>query len=288
MKKFGALLFAFLLLVSCAAFAEEDTVFDFSAGSAATGESAQSADEKTQQEESGVPWTFPIAREILDDPDGVLILVNKDNLLEKSYPDQSTLVTATVRKASSSKMQGRDIAYAALEKMFAGAEADGIKLYLKSAYRTYRTQEVMHYNRVQKLGYDDGVVQEAGASEHQTGMAFDVICKSFLDKKMSAAFDKTDEGKWLAAHCAEYGFIIRYLEGKEDITGIAYEPYHFRYVGVEVATYMMANNLTLEEFTAEARRAITLYDAGMDWDTPLEPVPQPEQTFEAETDDFTF
>ena len=51
---------------------------------------------------------------------------------------------------------------------------------------------------------------------------------------------------------------------------------------------MMANNLTLEEFTAEARRAITLYDAGMDWDTPLEPVPQPEQTFEAETDDFTF
>ena len=218
----------------------------------------------------------------------MLILVNKENLLDKSYPDQSTLVTATVRKASSSKMQGRDIAYAALEKMFAGAEADGIKLYLKSAYRTYRTQEVMHYNRVQKLGYDDGVVQEAGASEHQTGMAFDVICKSFLDKKMSAAFDKTDEGKWLAAHCAEYGFIIRYPEDKEDITGIAYEPYHFRYVGVEVATYMMANNLTLEEFTAEARRAITLYDAGMDWDTPLEPVPQPEQTFEAETDDFTF
>lgn len=288
MKKFGALLFAFLLLVSCAAFAGEDAVFEFSAGSAATGESVQGAAEKTQREESGVPWTFPISREILDDPDGVLILVNKENLLDKSYPDQSTLVTATVRKASSSKMQGRDIAYAALEKMFAGAEADGIKLYLKSAYRTYRTQEVMHYNRVQKLGYDDGVVQEAGASEHQTGMAFDVICKSFLDKKMSAAFDKTDEGKWLAAHCAEYGFIIRYLEGKEDITGIAYEPYHFRYVGVEVATYMMANNLTLEEFTAEARRAITLYDAGMDWDTPLEPVPQPEQTFEAETDDFTF
>lgn len=287
MKKIGALLVAFFLFVCCTAFAEEDAVFEFSAGSAATGESAQSADEQTQPE-GGVPWTFPISREILDDPDGVLILVNKENLLDKSYPDQSTLVTATVRKASSSKMQGRDIAYAALEKMFAGAEADGIKLYLKSAYRTYRTQEVMHYNRVQKLGYDDGVVQAAGASEHQTGMAFDVICKSFLDKKMSAAFDKTDEGKWLAAHCAEYGFVIRYLQGKEDITGIAYEPYHFRYVGVEVATYMMANNLTLEEFTAEARRAITLYDAGMDWDTPLEPVPQPEQTYEAETDEFVF
>lgn len=287
MKKIGALLVMLLLLVSCAACAEEDAVFEFSAGSAATEEPAQSAAEETQPE-SGVAWTFPISREILDDPDGVLILVNKDNLLDKSYPDQSTLVTVTVRKASSSKMQGRDIACAALEKMFAGAEADGIKLYLKSAYRTYRTQEVMHYNRVQKLGYDDGVVQEAGASEHQTGMAFDVICKSFLDKKMSAAFDKTDEGKWLAAHCAEYGFIIRYLESKEDITGIAYEPYHLRYVGVEVATYMMANNLTLEEFTAEARRAITLYDAGMDWDTPLEPVAQPEQTYEAETDEFTF
>ena len=77
MKKLLAMVMALVMVASCAAFAEEDTVFDFSAGSAVTGESAQSAAEKTKQEESGVPWTFPIAREILDDSDGVLILVNK-------------------------------------------------------------------------------------------------------------------------------------------------------------------------------------------------------------------
>lgn len=261
-----------------------EEMFEFAPGTAVTGSSAQGAE--NTQDAAEREWTYPISQEILADPDGVLLLVNKENLLDKSYPDQSTLVTVSVRKASSSKMQGRDIAYAALEKMFAGAEADGIKLYLKSAYRNYRTQEVMHYNRVENLGYDDGVVQAAGASEHQTGMAFDVICKSFLDKKMSAAFDKTEEGKWLAAHCAEYGFIIRYPEGKEDITGIAYEPYHFRYVGVEAATYIMHSGLTLEEFTEEYRRAIEAYENGEDWDAPLEPVPI--ETYEDETDTFTF
>ena len=100
MKKNGALLVVLFLLVSCAACAEEDAVFEFSAGSAATVESAQNAAEETQPE-SGVAWTFPISREILDDPDGVLILVNKDNLLDKRYPAQSTLVPATVLQASS-------------------------------------------------------------------------------------------------------------------------------------------------------------------------------------------
>lgn len=279
MKKVCAMMLTAALALTGAAQAEE--LFEFSAGSVVTGSSAQGAENTTAAD-----WNYPISREILADPDGVLVLTNKDHLLEKSYPDSSTLVTATVRKASSAKMQARDVAYAALEKMFAEAEAQGIRLYLKSAYRSYRTQEVMHYNRVQSMGYDDGMVQAAGASDHQTGMGFDIVSKSWTDRKMNRDFAKTEEGQWMAAHCAEYGFIIRYLDGKEDVTGIYYEPWHLRYVGVEVATYMMANNLTLEEFTEEYQRALAAYEAGESWDAPLEPAPVP--TFGDETDAFTF
>ena len=279
MKKVCTMMLAAALALTGAAQAE--VLFEFSAGSAVTGSSAQGAENAVAAD-----WNYPISREILADPDGVLVLANKDHLLEKSYPDPSTLVTATVRKASSSKMQARDVAYAALEKMFTEAEAQGIRLYLKSAYRSYRTQEVMHYNRVQSMGYDDGMVQAAGASDHQTGMGFDIVSKSWTDRKMNRDFAKTEEGQWMAAHCAEYGFIIRYLDGKEDVTGIYYEPWHLRYVGVEVATYMMANNLTLEEFTEEYQRALAAYESGESWDAPLEPEPVP--TFGDETDAFTF
>lgn len=90
----------------------------------------------------------------------------------------------------------------------------------------------------------------------------------------------------MAANCAQYGFIIRYPADKEEITGIAYEPWHLRYVGEEVAGYIMENSLTLEEFTEEYLRAIDMYEAGQVWGEPIE-LPQIE-TYEEETDSFVF
>lgn len=208
-------------------------------------------------------WTYPIARALLQDPLDVLRNVNKENLLEKDYPpedDSHKLISVTVRKASGTDIQAREVASSALEDMFAAAEAEGIMLYLKSGYRSYRTQEVMHYNRVQSKGRDDGVVQAAGASDHQTGLGFDVVSYEWRDRTLNEDFAATDEGRWMAANCASYGFIIRYPEGKEDITGIIYEPWHLRYVGIEVAQYVTAQGLTLEEFTAEWQAALTEYE----------------------------
>lgn len=207
-------------------------------------------------------WTYPVSLEVLADPLDVLCLVNRDNLLDKAYPDQSVEMYALVKvtaPTSASDLQLRGVANEAMVEMLAAAEAEGVRLYVDSAYRSYRTQEVMHYNRVQKLGRDDGVVQLAGASEHQTGLAADVVSWAYKDGYKNT-FADTDEGKWLKANCARFGFIIRYPKEKEEVTGITYEPWHVRYVGVEAASYIMASGLSLEEFTAEWQAELAAYE----------------------------
>jgi D-alanyl-D-alanine carboxypeptidase len=87
------------------------------------------------------------------------------------------------------------------------------------------------------------------ASEHQIGLALDITSTSY--SQLEIGFGDTNAGKWLAAHCAEYGFILRYPLGKEDVTGIQYEPWHFRYVGKAAATQIMEQGITLEEFVAQ-------------------------------------
>lgn len=204
-------------------------------------------------------WDYPVSREVLEDPQDVLRLVNKEKLLEKSYPDQDielyrlVEVTAPVTKGTH---QLRAVANDALMEMFEAAQADGIKLYIGSSYRSYRTQEVIHYNRKKALGYDDGYTQVAGGSEHQTGLAADVVSWEYRDK-FQQSFGEKREGIWLRENCARFGFIIRYPKEKEDITGVQYEPWHVRYVGKEAATYIMENGLTLEEFTEEYLKVLT-------------------------------
>lgn len=195
---------------------------------------------------------LPIDIEILKDPLDVLILVNRDNLLDKNYPDQSIDmykledVTVPVTKGSH---QLRPVMNDAMEKLFEAAYAEGIELYVGSSYRNYRKQEVIYYNRVKRMGYDDGYSQMAGASEHQTGLAADVVSAEYANL-FQTEFGETKEGIWLRENCAEYGFIIRYPEDKMDITGVHYEPWHLRYVGPEAAAYITENDLTLEEFSA--------------------------------------
>lgn len=210
-------------------------------------------------EEEYPAWEYPIKPLTLLDTHGYLVLTNKSELLNKDFaPDD--LVSVNLRRESSCQL--RRPVLEALSDMFDAAESFGYKLYVKSAYRSYQTQNTMYYNRLERMGYDDGLVAYPGSSDHQTGMGIDVLNKEWMEKDgMNYRFAEEAEAQWMAAHCHEYGFVIRYLKGKEDITGIDYEPWHLRYVGPECAAYMKENNLTLEEFTAEYRAYIASFEA---------------------------
>lgn len=218
--------------------------------------------EEAQMVEMEAPkaWTYPIPYELLTGSD-YLTLVNRDNLLAEDYVPQDLVKDVKCRKISYDPIQLREVAAQALYDMFKAAEADGVYLYAHSGYRSYRTQKTLYYNRLDRLGKDDGVVQYPGASEHQSGLTIDIVHKQGIGKKFTNAFAKTKEGKWVAEHCTEYGFVIRYAEDKREITGIAPESWHLRYVGVQVAQYMTENNLCLEEFTQEWKEAAAAYEA---------------------------
>ncbi len=134
-------------------------------------------------------------------------------------------------------------AKAAFEQMKADAAAEWLRLKIVSGYRSYRDQ----INAYTKFSNRDG--KEAadrysarpGHSEHQTGLAMDI-------NSVKNSFANTPEGIWLAANCTKYGFILRYPEGKEHLTGYMYEPWHIRYVGVETAAIISESGLCLEEF----------------------------------------
>ena len=140
-------------------------------------------------------------------------------------------------------------------------EIDGFRtMYLKSAYRSYGKQKTMYRNRLAKNnGKDDGWVSMPGASDHQTGLGCDVVPSNWKDRGMNDKMLKEPECQWMAEHCAEFGFIIRYPADKQGLTEINAEPWHLRYVGIPVATYIMENGLCLEEFTLELQNAIQDY-----------------------------
>ena len=152
----------------------------------------------------------------------------------------------------------------ALELMLSDARAAGYNMYLVSAYRTYDYQVGLFnrkLNEYKNAGYDDETayseasqwVAIPGTSEHCIGLAADIVSSTWYNTNsdLTHSFEDTEHFEWLYEHCADYGFILRYPKGKESVTAITYEPWHYRYVGVEAAKYIMANNLTLEEFCAE-------------------------------------
>lgn len=140
----------------------------------------------------------------------------------------------------------------ALQNFIDAARAEGLSVCLSSAYRNYNEQSYLYNRKVQQLGGDtaaaERIVTPPGASEHQLGLCAD-ITDQFYEVK-TQELENTALFQWMRAHCQEYGFILRYPADKEDVTGIIYEPWHFRYVGVEAATYIMENGLCLEEFLA--------------------------------------
>jgi zinc D-Ala-D-Ala carboxypeptidase len=144
-------------------------------------------------------------------------------------------------------------ARAAFEKLNVAAKQAGYTFNAFSTYRSYDRQEELYNNYVAKDGQEaaDRYSARPGFSEHQTGLAFDIGEASNPNDFASNRFGETEAGKWLAKHAHEYGFIMRYPDGKEDITGYMYESWHFRYVGVDIATEIYNNDSTLEEYLGE-------------------------------------
>ena len=146
---------------------------------------------------------------------------------------------------------------APLQNMLNTMRDEGLSPLIVSAFRCYASQTTIFENRVnalmnngltreQAISETSRVIAVPGTSEHQIGLAVDIVSLNY--QNLTESFDQTAESRWLVNNSANFGFILRYPKGTEHLTGIIYEPWHFRYVGVEVARYLTENNLTLEEF----------------------------------------
>jgi len=148
-----------------------------------------------------------------------------------------------------------------LEKMLDDAAQAGYPMLVRSAHRSISYQKMLYTNKVNaylNAGYTQAAaeteaakwVAPPGTSEHNLGLVIDIVNQGYTGE-LEQYFEESDHFTWLYENCADYGFILRYPKGKEGITGIVYEPWHYRYVGEEVAHYIMENNITLEEFWEE-------------------------------------
>ena len=197
-------------------------------------------------------WAFMVPHQ---DPTDTLILVNKHN---RAPAVPITLVKPDVpptKEALSENIYMQPAAADALEELFAAAREDGLTLLATSGFRSYSTQKAIFERKLETMSERaaNASVAKPGYSEHQTGLAMDVEGQSSLGMGLVEDFGETPEGKWLAEHCHEYGFIIRYTKGKTDITGYIYEPWHIRYVGKEAAAEIAALDVTFEEYILMVR-----------------------------------
>lgn len=174
------------------------------------------------------------------------VLVNKYNALSASYvPEGLETISA---KYSKGYFQLRADARQAFEKMCTDAAVLGLDIKAVSAYRSYRTQDTVYFSKIKKrsaaeMEIRDKVSARPGHSEHQLGLAIDVIGTDLW-------VQNTKEFAWYSQNAHKYGFIIRYQEGRESITGYAYEPWHLRYLGVELASAVFGSGLTYDEYYA--------------------------------------
>ena len=172
---------------------------------------------------------------------GNILLVNEANQLPADYVPEGLVNLYEQRhsfRLANSEIYLTRETYEAMEQMFAAAEADNVNGFIiTSGYRDYQRQAEVFAES------EPGKAQTPGASEHQTGLAFDVTAENSGD-----GFESTPQYAWLRQHAHEYGFIQRYPANKADETGISYEPWHYRYVGVEAATKIWESDVTLEAF----------------------------------------
>lgn len=200
---------------------------------------------KTESEEPDIDPNYMYQTE-----DDFFFVVNKQLLLPEDYDIELDYVQGDYKMEVTAAKHMRD--------MIAAAKEDGIDLKILSTYRTVKYQKNLFdrnvKSRMEKYGmsyedayYDTSInIAPPGGSEHNAGLAADIITKNDWDTY--EAFEDTKEFAWLQEHAWEYGYILRYLKGKEDITGYIYEPWHYRYVGVKYAKTVRDSGLCLEEY----------------------------------------
>lgn len=221
---------------------EDNTVHDTSVSSKS--DTVDSKEKQIAEDRGALLESFPEVEE------EYLILVNKEHRIPEAYEIEWGVL----------KKGGRYVDKRIVDKVEAfigGAEEAGMEVQVISGYRNISKQQRLVDEDVERYLNQGMTYQEAyeetlkytmpaGYSEHHTGLAVDIVACGYmgLDDKQAMR----EENMWLREHCAEYGFILRYPQGKEDITEVCYESWHFRYVGVEVATYITEHDLTFEEF----------------------------------------
>lgn len=221
----------------------------------ASSQNASSKNASSANNSSASP-TKPVSGSVSDDWN--LILVNIDHPLTEELDDN--LIDLTVAKVAKGKRFDKRAA-PDLYKMFEAAKAAGHNLYSRSTYRTFQLQQTYydaHVNKYMKQGMTRAQAEQKTeeytarpkTSEHHTGLAIDITTNEWesAGKGLSTSFENTDACKWLKANAHKYGFILRYPKEKESITKIKYEPWHFRYVGVEHATKIYNQGICLEEY----------------------------------------
>ena len=185
---------------------------------------------------------------------GNLMLVNNQRMISKAYIPE-------VRKVAVYGMSQsmREEAAIALEALFEQASKEGIMLSSVSGYRSYTSQNTIYSRKVDSYGQKHADLYSAkpGTSEHQLGLVMDVSKKE--SSSLHPSFADTPQGIWIAENAHEFGFIIRYLKGYEEVTGIQYEPWHLRYVGNPYATAIYTSKLPMELFFNDYRLQIYEY-----------------------------
>lgn len=179
-----------------------------------------------------------------------LVLVNRENPLDPSYD-------AVLQKICGGRLEASSRLYEGLQAMLEEAADAGHTFWIASAYRSREKQQELIDEEVEMLVNEglsrdsalDEVYREtmpAGCSEHETGLALDILVSG--NEEMDRSQEETAGNQWLRENCQEYGFVLRYPEDKSAVTGVDYEPWHFRYVGKRAARFLKDHGLTLEEF----------------------------------------
>ena len=188
---------------------------------------------------------------LFTDTNSLLIVANKKHKLPDGYVP-ADLVTPDIAQTAACTM--RAPAAEAIAEMSRAAAEDGVYLKISSAYRGEDYQRTLYNGYSASYGSEtaDTISSRPGYSDHQTGLAADFVegDGSLDGTNFNPSFEETASGKWLAIHAHEYGFIMRYPKDKQEITGYAYEPWHFRYIGVDYATAIYEKDVfsTFEEF----------------------------------------
>lgn len=195
------------------------------------------------------PPAFDRSRLSIDDPASIWVVVDKLRPLNPLEHAPADLVDTPVSFQNAPSLRAE--AAAAMATMFSTAAAEGAgEMTLQSAYRSYATQVGVYNRYVGSIGQAAADAQSArpGHSEHQTGLAAD-ISPIPLSCVLEECFGETPQGRWLAENSWRFGYVLRYPADKTPVTGFIYEPWHFRYVGVELATELRTTGVTtLEEF----------------------------------------